>query len=167
MGVINKLKHVVTLNVRVMIYNSLILSHINYCILAWGYRSEQIKKLKKCIVRILNISKYNAHTEPIFKTLRLLKVNDILKLQELKFHYKHENNLLPYYLQNLLFKPNIHSYATRSQDKIHQCRPMHDYARKCVCYNYPSTVHNTPINITEKVYTYNIQGFSKYVTLNL
>ncbi len=88
-------------------------------------------------------------TQPIFKTLRLLKVNYILKLQELKFHYKYENNLLPYYLQNLLFKPNIHSYATRSQDTIHQWIHMHDYARKCVCYNIPSTVNNTPINIIE------------------
>ncbi len=118
MGVLNKLKHFVPLNTRVMIYNSLILSHIN-C-----YRCERITKLQKHIVRILNISKYNAHTEPIFKTLRLLKVNDILKLQELQFHYKYENNLLPYYLQNLLFKTNIHSYATRSQDKIHQWIPI-------------------------------------------
>ncbi len=36
MGVLNKLKDFVPLNARVMIYNSLILSHINYCILACG-----------------------------------------------------------------------------------------------------------------------------------
>ncbi len=167
MCVLNKLKHFVPLNARVMIYNSLILFHINYCILAWGYRWKRITKLQKLIVRILSISKYNAHTEPIFKTLRLLKVNDILKLQELKFHYKYENNLLSYYLQNLLFKTNIHSYATRSQDKIHQWIPMHDYARKCIRYINPSTVNNTPINIIEKVYTNSIQGFSKYIKLNL
>ncbi len=34
MGVLNKLRHFVPLNARVMIYNSLILSHLNYCILA-------------------------------------------------------------------------------------------------------------------------------------
>ncbi len=68
MGVLNKLKHFVPLNARAMIYN-------------WGYRCERITKLQKHIVRILNISNYSAHTEPIFKTLRLLKVNDILKLQ--------------------------------------------------------------------------------------
>ncbi len=77
MGVLNKLKHFVPLNARVMIYNSLILSHLNYCILAWGYRCERISKVQKRIVRILSISKYNAHTEPIFKLLSLLKVNDI------------------------------------------------------------------------------------------
>ncbi len=36
----NKLKHFVPLNARVMIYNSFILSHLNYCILVWGYRCE-------------------------------------------------------------------------------------------------------------------------------
>ncbi len=88
-------------------------------------------------------------------------------MQELKFHYKYENNLLPYYLQNVLFKPNIHSYATRSQDKLHQWIPMLDYARKCVHYNIQSTVNNTPINIIEKIDTHSIQGFSKYVKLNI
>ncbi len=34
MGVLNKFKHFVPLNAWVMIYNSLILSHIKYCILA-------------------------------------------------------------------------------------------------------------------------------------
>ncbi len=150
-----------------MIYNSLILSHLNYCILAWGYRCERITKWQKRIIRILSISKYNAHTEPIFKILRLLKVNDILKLQELKFHYKYDNNLLPYYLQNVLFKPYIHSHETRSQGKIHTWRPMHEYAKKCIQYNNPSTVNSTPTNIIEKIYTHSMQGFSKYIKQNI
>ncbi len=82
MGVLKKMKHFVPLNARVMIYNSLIQSHLNYCILSWGYRCERIGKLQKHFVWILlSISKYNAHTQPIFKILSLLKVNDILKLQ--------------------------------------------------------------------------------------
>ncbi len=63
-------------------------SHLNCFILAWGYRCERITKSQKCIVKLLSLSKYNAHTELIFKTLKLLKVIDILDLQELKFYYK-------------------------------------------------------------------------------
>ncbi len=37
-------------------------------------------------------SKYNAHTEPIFKEFKLLKLEDILKLQEIKLYYKYKNN---------------------------------------------------------------------------
>ena len=36
--IIKRLRHVVPFAVLVMLYNSLILLHINYCILAWGYR---------------------------------------------------------------------------------------------------------------------------------
>ncbi len=111
MGVLNKLKHFVPLIARVIIYNLLILSHLNYCILAWSYRCERINKLEKRLVRILRLSKYNAHTKPIFKTLKLLKVIDILNLQELKFYYKYENNVLPYYLQNLPFQLNANSHT--------------------------------------------------------
>ena len=31
------------------------------------------------------MQKYNGHTEPLFKTLQLLKVNDILKVQQFNF----------------------------------------------------------------------------------
>ncbi len=76
---------------KVLIYNSLIVSHPNFCILAWGYQCDRVIKLQKKVIWILNLSKYNAHTEPIFKELKLLKVKDILKLQELKFYFKYKN----------------------------------------------------------------------------
>ncbi len=44
-------------------------------------------KLQNCVVRIISTVKYNANTEPIFKKLKLLKVKDIIKLQEPKFYY--------------------------------------------------------------------------------
>ncbi len=97
---------------KVLIYNSLIVSHLNFCILAWSYQCDRAIKLQKKVIRILNHSKYNAHTEPILKELKLLKVKDILKLQELKFYFKYKNRKLPYYLQSLAFSPNsdIHDH---------------------------------------------------------
>ncbi len=93
MGVLTRLKYCVPINARVIIYNCLILSHLNYCIHVWAYKCEWITKLQNCIWRVLSLSKFNVDTEPIFKTLKLLNVNDILKLQELKFYYKYENDL--------------------------------------------------------------------------
>ena len=48
----------------------------------------------------LSASKYNAHTEPLFKNLKLLKIEHILKLHELKLYYKFIHIRLPVYLQN-------------------------------------------------------------------
>ncbi len=62
MGILNKLKQILPLNAKVLIYNSLILSHANCCILTWGYQCDRILKLQKRIVRIISLSKFNAYT---------------------------------------------------------------------------------------------------------
>ncbi len=72
-GIINKLKHFLPLKTKVLIYKSLIVSHINYGLLIWGFHCDKIAKLQKAI-RIISVSKYNDHTDPIFKQLHLLKV---------------------------------------------------------------------------------------------
>ena len=56
-----------------MLYNSMILPYLNYCNLVWGsaYKSnlQRIVILQKRVIRIVDKSYYNAHTEPIFKKL--------------------------------------------------------------------------------------------------
>ena len=38
---------------------------------------KDYSSFRKKPMRIISLQKYNAHTEPLFKTLQLLKVNDI------------------------------------------------------------------------------------------
>ena len=78
-------------SIKLMIYNSLILSRINYGILAWGYNSEGIFKLQKKAVRLITLAKFNAHCEPIFKSLNLLKVQDIFEICQMKFYHNYLN----------------------------------------------------------------------------
>ncbi len=93
------LKHFLPLKTKVLIYNSLIVLYINYGLLIWGFACDKIVKLQKKAIKIISVSKYNAHTDAIFKQLYLLKVSDIFKLQKLKFYYKLRNRQLPHYLQ--------------------------------------------------------------------
>ena len=72
-GVLNTLKYLLPLSVKLILYNSLILPNLNYGIMTWGYKCDIINKLQKKPIRIVSLSKYNAHTEPIFKRLHLLK----------------------------------------------------------------------------------------------
>ncbi len=46
-GILNRLKHYLPLTIRLALYNSLILFHINYGILTWGLDSDRILKLQK------------------------------------------------------------------------------------------------------------------------
>ena len=164
-GILNKLKHFLPLKTKLLIYNSLILSHLNFGILAWGYQCERIIKLQKKAIRIISISKYNAHTEPLFKELKLLKVTDILRLQELKFYYKYKNNKLPHYLQNLPLECNtdIHNYATRIQHKLRELKTDHEYAKKCLRYDVIKIINNTPALILDKIKTHSLNGFAGYI----
>ena len=80
-GIIRKLKNVLPSSVLLTIYNSLILPQLTYGILVWGYESNCIFKLQKMALRAMTSSKYNAHTNPLFKKMHLLKVGDIHTVQ--------------------------------------------------------------------------------------
>ena len=90
-----------------MLYNSLLLPHINYCLTTWGYQCNRLQKRQKRAIRIITLSKYNDHTAPLFKKLNLLTIKDILALQELKLYYKFIHNNLPPYIQQWQIKQNI------------------------------------------------------------
>ena len=115
-GTFNRIKYSVPLNIRLMLYNALILPHLNYCVTAWGYQCNRIIKLQKKAIRTVMISSYNAHTESFFKKIKLLKIQDILTLQTLKIYHKFRNNKLPYYIQNWpLYKILTFTITTRAE----------------------------------------------------
>ena len=96
-GILNKLKHILPTNISLILYNSLLLPQLNYCILAWGHNCncKRLIKLQKKALRVISISKYNAHTDPLFKKYRILKLHHLLQLQELKCYHKYINKKLP------------------------------------------------------------------------
>ena len=164
-GVLNRLKHCLPISIKVFMYNSLILSRINYGILLWGYQCERILKLQKKALRIISSKKYNAHTEPIFKSLNLLKVSDIFSLCQLKFYYNLVHRKVPEYFYQLPFYANheVHDHYTRQQQNLHICVAKHTFAKKCIRYSLPNLINETSSNIIDKVYTHSVNGFKQYV----
>ena len=164
-GVLNRLKLLFPQEIKCLLYNSLIVPHINYCITAWGFHRNRITIIQKKAIRIITASSYISHTEPLFKQLNLLKVEDILTLQELKFYFKYNQGILPKYLQNWNFIPNskIHNHNTRKITTLHTFKTKHEFAKKPLKYNLPYTINNTPHIVKDKVNTHSFQGFSLYV----
>ena len=64
-----RLRHVMPFDVLVMLYNTLILPHINYCILAWGYQLAKILLLHKKCLRVITGSKFFALSDLLFKAI--------------------------------------------------------------------------------------------------
>ena len=82
----------------------------------WGVDTDRIFKLQKKAVRIITENYYIAHSEPIFKSLEFMKIEDIYKLKIRKFYYNLKNSCLPEYFNNYLNVINNelpHSYQRR------------------------------------------------------
>ena len=114
-GVLNKLKYILSTSILKLIYSSLILSRIHYCNIVWGYSPKRITILQKKAVRAICRTKYNAHTGPLFKKLNLLTVSDIHICKKLCFFFKFENNALPLYFYENIFVSNVLN-RTRNND---------------------------------------------------
>lgn len=163
-GVMNKLKYFLPGYILHTLYNSLIYPHLNYGILVWGQSATKLFKLQKKSIRLIANEKYNAHTQPLFKALQLLTINDILKLQELKFIYKLENQQLPPYFLSLMCRrqSEIHGHDTRYSHDYRNLRSKHVFVKKSVRYRLPSILNNCPTNIKEKIYTHSYPGYVRY-----
>ena len=79
------------------IYYSLIHCHLHRGVTLWGWKPNFIETLQRKAIRIISKAKYNAHAEPIFKHLGILKLQDIQKTEEWKFYYNLINKSIPKY----------------------------------------------------------------------
>ena len=72
---------------------------------------------KKKAMRYIVCSKYNAHTDSVFKKLELLKLDDIYNISLLKFYYKSKQGNLPLYFRNIMTSHTpTHTYLTRGRN---------------------------------------------------
>ena len=100
-GILSYLSRFIPSNILLMIYNSLILSHLNYGITLWGFGNyDRLQTIQKRALRNVNKSSFNSHCSPICKTFKTLLLEDIFKLACIKFYYKYQNSQLPLYFQN-------------------------------------------------------------------
>ena len=126
LGIMYKLKHVLPIHILKLLYYSLILPYLSYSILAWGggghLQLDYVCSVcNQKAIRLITNSRFNAHTEPRFKALNLLKLEDIHKLCVLKFYFKYSHDELPAYLQSFYFltRSEIHQHDTRPKNKLH------------------------------------------------
>lgn len=164
-GVMCRLKHVLPQAVLLTLYNSLVLPYLNYGLLIWGHKCDKIFCLQKKIVRIISDSKYNSHTEPLFKKLKVLKATDLCALHELNFCFKLEHQLLPFYFNNALFirHNEVHRYNTRNSNNLQPPKVKHAFAKNCIRYRIPYILNNSPPEIISKIYTHSRQGYRQYI----
>ena len=163
LGVMNKLKRCLPHAIMKLMYNSLIQTHLYFGITVWGYNCARISKLQKRAIRIISNSRYNAHTEPFFKDLAILKVGDIFKMQCLKLYYNIRHNRTPALFTTLLtYNNTVHAHNTRQLHDIHISGTRTTLAHKCFSKHLPKLLRIFPELVLLKIDTHSYSGFSRY-----
>ena len=121
-GVLNKLKRYLPGNILRTLYCSMVQSRLTYCILAGGFNYQRLVKIQKRFMRTIVNSKYNARTEPLVKSLELLKIQRLFDLNCLKFVYRFKQRSLP-----SLFL----SFDRIPRSDIHEHDTMYANLKKC------------------------------------
>ena len=163
-GVLNRLKRYLPGFILKIIYVSIIQSNLNYSITAWGFNCGRLKRIQKKAIRIVCNSKYLGHSTPLLKKSGILRLEDLFKLNMLKWYHKYVNKKLPKYFLDFEIKAQnqIHDYETRSGNTISTPVPRLQCARRCL-RNYISIIMNSmPKDVIEKVHTHSLKGFSVY-----
>ena len=120
-GILQKLRYFIPAYVLKILHHSLVLSHLQYCILLWAnsYHSHlhKLRLLQKKAIRIISNTDYLAHSSKLFVNLKLLKLDDIMTFQLGTFMYKLKYNKLPNVIPHMFVtNENIHSHNTRNKN---------------------------------------------------
>ena len=165
-GILYKMKYCLPKKSLFMLYNSLILSHLSYCNIAWGNCNKTklnvLLLLQKKALRICTQSHFLANSDPIFHRLKTLKINDIHTLQTAIFMFKFSKNILPPAFQNLFtYNTDIHSYPTRHSSDLHLSNPKILIAHRSTRHYGPDIWNSLPDNIKHSASLYSFKALLK------
>lgn len=116
LAILSKTKHILDLKALKILYQSLIVPYMTYCVEIWGNTYKTIIKpiviLQKRAIRIINKTDYHHQTNKLFTNSNLLKFDDLVEFKIVKIMFKIINNKLPDCVQNLFQMKSI-SYDLR------------------------------------------------------
>ena len=101
------------------LYHGIFSSHLNYACQIWGLSVnkyiDRIFKIQKNALRIITKSEFNAHTNPLVRELKILKLVDQITLLNCLFVHDYLNKRLPKSFDNTFVKlDEMNSINTRN-----------------------------------------------------
>jgi hypothetical protein len=164
-SVLCRLKHVLPERNLLQIYNGLIAPHLSYGIESWGSAPGSVLKrmiiLQKKAMRIITNSTYNAHTSPIFKRLKILKIPDIFKLHCAKINYRKILNFLPEFHSSKL-QTGLNQRQTRQTNDVYIHQIRHHMQKHSLNFKVGHSWNSLPGNL-KSISNISLNSFSRNV----
>jgi hypothetical protein len=116
-GVLRRLKPLLPLSALVLIYNSLILPHFDYCSVIWDNLAkglgQTLQRMQNRAARIITGSDYYTRSFEILRSSNCMtNLEDRRALQFKKLMYKTANNMVPSHLTNKFIRnSSVHEHA--------------------------------------------------------
>ena len=120
-GVLCKLRHLVSSNMLRSLYFTFIQPHIDYGLINWGCAStinlDSVRKNIKKAIRLISLQKKESHCQPRFAKLKLLDFDQYYQLSTAKFMWNLSNNKLPHSISSM-FNKNVLSISGHENDFV-------------------------------------------------
>ena len=113
-GILSKLRYNAPLNLCIQVYYAIFYSYLNIGSNVWGLTNEKnindVQILQNKCIRIMTFAPFDSNTDQSFIDLSLLKVREVIKLNQLKIVYDFYDKKLPYDLMSLFrLSRNVHT----------------------------------------------------------
>lgn len=134
------------LKVKMIIYDALFFSHLNYCCLVWGTTSasnlNQLFLLQKKIIRLICDAPFACPTEPLFRQLHVLKIHHLFHYR-LALAYRKDQTSGQNRLCNIAFlNRRVQLYSTRSPEHWQVPRSRTNYGMQMLRHTLPTLLNN-------------------------
>jgi len=111
-GILHRAKGILDIQSLKVLYFTLVQPYFTYCLTIWGHTYEsylsRLYALQKKIIRIISREKYDAHTKPLFKSHKIMRINELYNYFISTLVYRSRRGEIPFPFKDY-FKNNIGS----------------------------------------------------------
>ena len=123
-GIMRKCRKFFNSSTLLTLYYSFVYPYLNYCNCIWGNTCasylDPLVKLQKRAIRIIAGAEWLAHTEPLFKTFKVLSMSRLFIYNIQLFLYKFYRKKVPEIFERFyIVNSDIHDHYTRQSEYFH------------------------------------------------
>ena len=167
---VDKIKSLLNQQILSTLYNALIESHLQYCILTWcnGNKTmvQRLQRAANKLVRRIFKLELRESVKDSMQQLGIPTINQLVKLETANFMSRYLHDKLPIVFNGLLDKNTCSEkmHDTRSQSRLFPLFQRIELTKQSMKYRGPRTWNAIPISVRESK---SLQSFNKLTKAHL